>query len=170
MPGHSQHVLDPCRQFVLRQAFVKLFGYVQKHRIELPGSAADAFDLVQRLDGARSSQSHRTIDDFCLGKIFRGLLIGSDRQDVQFEANGLTGVGDQSRQFGIGLQGNHIANCRFRFRSFDALAHRQERLAFAWKPQNPGLQGAGQVVLIDILQNDQRVTIHESTYSRPPPL
>src|SRR5262245_4727404 len=103
MPGHSQNVFDSRCEFEFRKSLMKLFGNIEKHRIELLCSTADAVDLVRRFYRASVPQSDRSINDFCFRKISRDLVISTDRQHVQLEADGLTWGGDQSRQFRIGL-------------------------------------------------------------------
>ena len=57
----------------------------------------------------------------------------------------------------------------FGFRALKTLAYGQQRLTFARKPQNSGLQSAGQVELIDVLHDNERIAIHEPADLCPPP-
>ena len=41
------------------------------------------------------------------------------------------------------------------------------RLAFAREPQQACLERACQIVLIDVLQNEERIAVHEFPHSRP---
>ena len=167
MTGHAHDVFDAGSELKFGEAFAELRRNVEEHLVELVSRLTDALDFVGRLHGARVAHCTGAVDDFRFLKVLRDLLVGGHRQDVQLEADCVAGIRDEAGKFGISLQWDDVFNRRFHLRPFVALAYSKQRLALPWKPQNTGLDRAGQIIHIDVLQDNERVAVHEAADSRP---